>query len=68
MTDIIVNLSTNIENFIYDLPEQIENLQNLILLYKNLLTENNKLKNENEYLKEKIQKYENIPTIFCEIL
>lgn len=68
MSDIIVNLSTNIENFIYHLPEQIENLQTLILSYKNLLTENNKLKNENKDLKEKLQKYENIPTIFCEIL
>ena len=68
MSDIIVNLSRNIEYFIYQLPEQIENLQNLILSYKNLLTENNKLKNENKDLKEKLQNYENIPTIFCEIL
>lgn len=68
MSDIIEKLSKNIEIFIDYLPEQIEDFQNIIKHYKNLLVENDKLKKENKLLKEKIQNYENIPTIFCEKL
>lgn len=66
--NIIYNLSTDIEKFVYNLPEQIDNLLKLIHDYKLLIIENDKLKNENKILKEQIIKYENIPTIFCEIL
>jgi regulator of replication initiation timing len=68
MTDIIENISIHIHNFVSNLPIQIENIEILIKNYKNLLTENDKLKNENKSLKEKIQTYENIPHIKCEII
>ena len=68
MSDIIEKLSKNIEIFIDYLPEQIEDFQNIIKHYKYLLIENDKLKKENKLLKKKIQKYESIPKIICEIL
>ena len=68
MSDIIEKLSKNIEIFIDYLPEQIEYFQNIIKCYDNLSVENDKLKKENKLLKEKIQNYENIPTVFCEKL
>tara|TARA_B100000963_G_C22548664_1_gene635675 strand:- start:128 stop:334 length:207 start_codon:yes stop_codon:yes gene_type:complete len=68
MSNIIENLSKNIEIFIHYLPEQIEDFQNIIKHYKNLSIENDKLKKENKSLKNKLKNYENIPTIFCEKL
>ena len=66
--DFVYDLSKQIENFVLQLPDQIEMIEKLIHKYRLLVDENESLQKENEILKIKIESFEKIPIVPCEII